>query len=637
MSESAEVALRQLREELQMLYDGSTEGILTVDIQSQRFVRANRAICELLGYSKEELLSLSIADIHPPESLPEVQKAFESQCQRRLKCARNIPCRRKDGSVLYVDIAANYLSDGPPRLLTGFFRDVTEQTRTAELLRASEDRYRLVADHVNDMIWTSPISLSDAERAMAKVNVAAVVDAVMDRFRFSYVSPAASRVLGYTAEEAGRKTLRDITRPAAYAHIRDVMIGDFMRTSSGTDDRRQDDVLEIEMLAKDGTMRWCEVVSAYLRDEEGFPTSLLGITRDISRRRQAEQALRESESKLRSLFENLPDFVVTVDRRGIIQFVNRGTPDVDREALVGRESFGFLLPEHAEAGRHALEQAFVTGSPQTVETLDIFSRWWASRVVPLVNEDSVQQAMVICTDVTQERLAAEAVGKEQQLLRQLLELHERERKLTAYELHDGFAQQLAGALFRLQGFRETHARTPERAWSDFDSAIRLITRAIDETRRLISGLRPPILDESGILQAVEYLAYEHGSEGGPEIEFTHEVSFDRLAPPLESGLFRIVQELLHNACRHSRSDRIRIHLGDHDHRIHLDVRDWGVGFNSETIEEHRFGLQGIRERVRLLDGTVVIESALGKGTHVVVELPLIESAAGADDEPDSEE
>ena len=92
-------------------------------------------------------------------------------------------------------------------------------------------------------------------------------------------------------------------------------------------------------------------------------------------------------------------------------------------------------------------------------------------------------------------------------------------------------------------------------------------------------------------------------------------------------MFRIAQESLQNACRHSRSDRIRVELAQRDGRICLDVRDWGVGFSLAAVEEHRFGLQGIRERVRLLDGRVVIESAPGKGTHISVELPLVGGTA----------
>ncbi len=259
---------------------------------------------------------------------------------------------------------------------------------------------------------------------------------------------------------------------------------------------------------------------------------------------------------------------------------------------------------------------------------DVFGQWWSSRVVPLGGEGDLIRAMVICADVTQERLAAEAVKKEQRLLRQMLELQERERRLIAYEIHDGFAQQLTGALYRLQAFRETLARDSAKAWQDFDSAARMLARAIDETRRLISGLRPPILDELGIVEAIEYLVCERRLEGGPEIEFDHDLAPRRLAPPLQNAVFRIVQESLSNACRHSRSRRIHVALRERDGRIHISVRDWGVGFNPDDVQQRRFGLQGIRERVRLLDGRVAIESAPDEGTHISVELPLAGGDAG---------
>ena len=194
--------------------------------------------------------------------------------------------------------------------------------------------------------------------------------------------------------------------------------------------------------------------------------------------------------------------------------------------------------------------------------------------------------------------------------------------MIAYEIHDGFAQQLAGALFRLQGFRETFASNSAEAWKSFDSAAQLLCRSIDETRRLISGLRPPILDELGVFEAIQYLIYERHKEGGPEIEFDHDMDGERFPPPLENTIFRIVQESLNNAWRHSRSDRIRVAICRRNDRICIDVRDWGIGFDPAAVEEHRFGLQGIRERVRLMEGSVAIESKPGEGTHVSAELPL---------------
>ena len=624
MSESLEQTLCEARHELQVLYEGSTDGILVVNAGSQRFVRANGAICRFLGYSEEEMLSLSVGDIHPAEHLPKVQEQFEAMCERRLASAQNVPCLRKDGRVVYADITAEYLDDRPQPLVLGFFRDVTEQNRTIELLRTSEERYRLIAENVADIIWTAPVALSPLEKTMAQTDIPAVIDAVLERWHFSFVSPASTHVLGYTPDEIANSSIRDIMTPTSYASIRQAMIDEFPDSKSETGDNYPQHTLEAELFAKDGSWRYCEIVSTYLRDEEGIPTAVLGVARDISGRREAERALSESESKLRSLFDNLPDVVATVDRDAAIYFVNRGAPGMDRDTLQSMCGFSLVAPEHQQLCRGALHAAFETGQPQMVEFQDIFGGWWSVRAALLAEEaDGERRVLVICTDITQERLAAEAIGKEQRLLRQLLELHERERRLTAYEIHDGFAQQLTGALFRLQSFRQAPACASVSHWEDFDAAVRLVTRAIDEARRLISGLRPPILDESGIIRAVEYLVCEHEKDDGPRIEFVHQVAFDRLAPPLESAIFRIVQESLQNARQHSRSDRVRIALTQCDDRVHIDIRDWGVGFSTDAVEEQRFGLQGIRERARLLDGRVVIESAPGKGTHISVELPLV--------------
>jgi PAS domain S-box-containing protein len=508
----------------------------------------------------------------------------------------------------------------------GQSNDSTSREPNDRLLDASEDRFRLIADNAADVIWTSHFAISDLARSATAEDVQMLVDVILERWRFSFVSPAAKRILGYTADEALERSLRDIATPASYARIREAMIQELSLKPAEPQSTSQRPALEVEFLAKDGSSRWCEVVATYFWDEAGLPASMLGITRDISQRREAERALRESENKLRTLLENLPDLVLVVDRNAIIQFANRGLPDIDRQALLGACGFDHIVPECRDACRRALDQAFASGLPQTCESEDILGTCWSIQFVPLTIDGDLQQALLICTDVTAERSAAEAVKKEQRLLQRLLDLHERERQLMAYEIHDGFAQQVAGAMYRLQAFRETFARNPDEAWKVFDSAVKLLGRAIDETRRLISGLRPPILDEAGIVEAVDYLVCEHRQHGGPQIEFQQDVSFTRLAPPLESAIFRIIQESLQNACRHSQSERVSVSLVQRDHRIRIEVQDWGIGFDPDAVHENRFGLQGIRERARLLDGSVTIRSAPAKGTLIAVELPVLESA-----------
>jgi signal transduction histidine kinase len=116
------------------------------------------------------------------------------------------------------------------------------------------------------------------------------------------------------------------------------------------------------------------------------------------------------------------------------------------------------------------------------------------------------------------------------------------------------------------------------------------------------------------------------NESRPEIrhlEFVNRTHFGRLAAPLESAIFRITQEALTNIRRHSGSDRASLALLQHGEWIRLVIRDWGCGFEPGKVQEERFGLQGIRQRARLLGTDATIESAPGKGTLIVIDFPLI--------------
>jgi signal transduction histidine kinase len=138
---------------------------------------------------------------------------------------------------------------------------------------------------------------------------------------------------------------------------------------------------------------------------------------------------------------------------------------------------------------------------------------------------------------------------------------------------------------------------------------------------LISGLRPPIIDEFGIVAAIEYLVSEQPAKG-PQIEFDHEVRFNRLPDLLEGTVFRIVQEALNNVQRHSRAKYASVRMWHADNELYLEIRDDGVGFEIDKVTEHHFGLRGMRERSRLLKGRADIRSTPGEGTLIHVELPI---------------
>jgi signal transduction histidine kinase len=158
----------------------------------------------------------------------------------------------------------------------------------------------------------------------------------------------------------------------------------------------------------------------------------------------------------------------------------------------------------------------------------------------------------------------------------------------------------------------------------------MLRQAHFETRRLIAGVRPPILDEAGVLAAIGHLIQEAQLQTGPKIEFRRRVAFGRLVPILENAIYRIVQEGLANACGHSKSNRVRVELVQHGDGLCITIRDWGIGFNFSDVEEDHFGLEGIRERARLLGGDVTVESRPGHGTCLTVGLPLVRRGGSTD-------
>lgn len=346
---------------------------------------------------------------------------------------------------------------------------------------------------------------------------------------------------------------------------------------------------------------------------------------------QRTQELRASEQRFRRLVDNAGDAVFLFDKK-------RRFLDVNKQAC---DSLGYTREELLAMRVPDIDVYFTTGNlsqhgnrsddeyPVTFEGIHRRKDGTTFPVeIRLTSLYMGNERLLfgLARDVTDRKLAEEKLHEERRLLREMLDLQEQDRKLVSYEIHDGLAQQLTGVLFKFQSIENLQDRDPDAARKMFDAAVQLLREAMAETRRLIGGLRPPVLDESGIVDAVEDLIFGYRQHNGPEIEFVHNLEPQRFAPPLESAVFRIVQESLTNAYRHSQSEKVYVELGLSGDRVLIDVRDRGVGFDTENIQSGHFGLRGLRERARLLGGSAEIESSPEHGTHVHVELPLLPPA-----------
>ncbi len=497
--------------------------------------------------------------------------------------------------------------------------------RTAELIAANESLQREIMQRVR----------AEARSQEQKRILQSVLDSMSDGLivadtqeRLMLINPAGARLLGIDqarAAEANWNWLR-------YAYLPD------MATPYPAHERpiaraiRGESVVAEEMFYRrpgqaGGT--WLQVSAQPLKDEHGVQQGGVVVFRDTTERKRAEAALRRTEQRLQAFLDNTPAIIFLKDVQGRYLLANRACQAIlqrTSEQIVGFSDADLFSPELAEAYRaHDLEVLQAKRPFQFEESgLGVDEqRTFLSVKFPLC--DAAGQPYAICgiaTDITERKRAEENLRAEQQFLRQLIHAHERDRQLMAYEIHDGLVQYLSAALLHLEGMSDKKDKLSPKSSAAMELATHLLRRSISEGRRVMSGLRPPILDEAGIVLAIAYLVAEQAAPGELQIDFTHRVSFDRLEPLLEGTIFRIVQEALTNIKRHSKTSRAEVKLTERSGLLHIEVRDWGVGFDPALVSKDRFGLEGIRKRAELMGGHAEIKTAPGEGTRVFVDLPL---------------
>ncbi len=276
-----------------------------------------------------------------------------------------------------------------------------------------------------------------------------------------------------------------------------------------------------------------------------------------------------------------------------------------------------------------LEHVAKTGQVATQESavtdIDGKPLWFHSTLVPVNDSDGrLDYIMVVSIDTTGRNEAEKKSRDEQELLRRLLEIQENERRMVAYDIHDGFVQYAVGAHLRAQSIVDRIGDDAD-VRSAFEYVDQYLNKAIDEGRRMICHLRPMVLDEHGVVEAISHLIADDAETAGLSIQFEHDVQFERLEPTLEGVIFRIIQESISNVKRHSHCGAATIRLTQRNGDVELVVLDEGVGFDQKNVPHDSFGLRGICERARLHNGSAMIQSQPGNGTVIQVKLPIVEA------------
>ena len=271
----AKIKLQESRKRYNTLSEASFEGILIHE--NGIVVDTNRRFAEMYAYDLDELIGKNALELIPPEHRDTVRKHIASGYEGPYE----IPGLRKDSSTFQTEIRVRRMMVDGRSLRVAVVRDITEYKQAEKALRNSEEKYRFLAEQMSDIVWTT------------------------DRdFQTTYVSPSIERVLGFTPEERKRQALEEMVTPASLRNVQVKFLEELQHDEEGVSDPNRPVTMEVEYYHKDGSTVWMENMVSAIRDPDGAIVGIHGVARDITLRKQAEDALRESEERYRSLFNN---------------------------------------------------------------------------------------------------------------------------------------------------------------------------------------------------------------------------------------------------------------------------------------------------------------------------------------------
>jgi PAS domain S-box-containing protein len=408
----AEEALQKSEARYRLLTDNAVDFIWTMDIKG-RVTYASPSAERLFGYSVDELMALKINELFTPSSAETVRKAMKEEMATKATGLQDshrsllLEHVRKDGSTVWTEVMMSFLHDEQGRLIgvQGVTRDITERRKAEEALRESEQRYRLLAENVKDVIWTIDMNL-----------------------RLSYTSPSITQLTGYPHEEYVTKTLEEILTPASVEFVANLFAEELALDNSGHSDLFRARTFEAELICKDGSTVPVEMKATGLRDADGRPIGVLGVSRDITERKKAEEALHQSEERYRELFENANDIIYIHDLAGNFISINKAAELVTgytRDEVIGMNIARLLTPESMERARQMIVRKVSDGG-QTRYELEIVTKD-GHKVLLEVNTRLIYEGgkpvgvQGIARDITEREKAENALRESEEKLRRYLE------------------------------------------------------------------------------------------------------------------------------------------------------------------------------------------------------------------------
>jgi PAS domain S-box-containing protein len=568
----------------------------------------NTGAQKMYGYTEAEAVGKPISMLAPPELPNEENKILEMlRAGERIQHFETVRVT-KAGKRINVSLTISPIKDSSGRTVdcSGIARDISERRLSEEALRASEERLRLAQQvaHIGSFEWNIQTGVNTWTRELEAMYG---------------LQPGT-----FTGTQTAFENLVHADDRAGVIELVDRAV----KTGQPTEG-------EWRVVWADGSVHWITGRWQVFMDASGEPSKMMGVNIDVTERKRAEDALAEvnrtlvaqaaslqaREELLKVFVKNVPAAVAMLDHdMQYLQVSDRWCGDYlhGRTEILGRSHYEIFpdMPERwKEVHSRALEGETLRADEDRWDGQD-GTRWARWEVRPWRAADGTVGGILILTeDITRRKQMEEALSD---MSRKLVESQEQERTRIGRELHDDINQRLAMLSFELEQLLENPSEIQPRV----KELRRQISEVSNDVQALSHDLHSSKLEYLGVVAGIKSWCKEFSERQRMEIDFKNEVS---CTLPFEVGLclFRVIQEALHNATKHSGVKRIEMQLREDSGEIHLIIRDSGKGFDVKAASQGKgLGLTSMRERVRLVNGTISIESKPMGGTVIHVRVPL---------------
>lgn len=591
--------------ELNSVFERITDAFIALD-NNWRYTYVNKRAAELHGKNPEELIGKVIWDVFP-EVVNEpfyhaLMQAREDKVSRRRELFfsktnswyEDLIYPSEDGiSIYYHDISKRKQAE---QQLLDSQRDLKE----------SNERFVLVSQATNDAVWdwdmiSDTIWGNESFRRIFNIHEG-------EKISFSeYI-----------------RRLHDTDKDAVLLNLKKAL-----------DERRTLLTEEFQFRTDDGSFRYFFDRAYILYNDEGKAYRMLGAMQDITSQKQAQQQILQEKELSDSIINSLPGIFYVLNKEGFYYRWNKNLEQVTgytEQDFTQMNCLVLFSDDQKKLIAEKMRNVFITGEDR-VEA-DILTR--DGRRIPyyftgmVINYEGENCLMGVGFDITERVQSQLELKKSHQDLRDLAthlqDIREDERTRIAREIHDELGQQLTGLKMDISWLSKKVQSPNEEINVKLSEALALIDDTVKTVRRIATQLRPSILDDLGLVSAIEWQADEFEKRFKIKTSFHSTLGNIGIDKEIATGIFRIFQECLTNVLRHSQATEVKSMLSASNGVLRLLVSDNGIGFNASAIETKKtLGLLGMKERTLIMGGTYDINSKPGEGTTVHIAVPLATS------------